>query len=72
MEFLMFVICVILGIGIYEFVSLREQIEDMVKNGIKKEEVFEADITLLKEQIESIVDIVVKRLEEKKDDRDRV
>lgn len=72
MEILMFVICVILCIGIYEFVSLREQIEDMVKNGIKKEEVFEADITLPKEQIERIVDIVLDRLEEKKDDRDRV
>ena len=68
MEFLMFVICVILVIGIYEIVMLKDKIEDMVRNGIKKEEVFEADITLPKKQIERIVDIVLDRLEEKKDD----
>lgn len=64
----MFIIGVILCVGIYEMGKLKKQIEDMVKNGIKKEEVFEADITLPKEQIENIVDIVVKRLEENKND----
>lgn len=65
----MFIIGVILCVGIYEMGKLKKQIEDMVNNGIKKEEVFEADITLPEEQIERIVDIVINRLEEKKDDR---